>query len=86
MVDNVDIKTLNVQWLRSNIGLVSQEPVLFNCSIRENIVYGDNTREISMSEIIKVAVLANIHTFISSLPYVSIYLSNNLIFHLSNST
>lgn len=39
-LDGVDIRQLNIQWLRSKIGIVSQEPVLFNMSILENIKYG----------------------------------------------
>lgn len=39
-LDGVDIRSLNIQWLRSKIGIVSQEPVLFNISILENIKYG----------------------------------------------
>jgi ABC-type multidrug transport system fused ATPase/permease subunit len=41
LLDGVEIKTLNIQWLRSQIGIVSQEPILFNYSIRENIANGD---------------------------------------------
>ena len=58
---------------RSQIGIVSQEPTLFNMTIRENIAYGDNSREISMEQIIEVAKKANCHNFISSLPKVCIY-------------
>ena len=71
MVDNDDIKNLNIRWLRSKIGLVSQEPVLFGYSIRENIAYGDNSREVDMNEIIAASRSANIHNFIDSLPNVS---------------
>ncbi|KAK7508463.1 hypothetical protein BaRGS_00000029 [Batillaria attramentaria] len=39
-----DVKNLNVQWLRAQIGIVSQEPVLFDRSLAENIAYGDNSR------------------------------------------
>lgn len=39
-LDGVDIRKLNIQWLRSKIGIVSQEPLLFNLSIFENISYG----------------------------------------------
>ena len=46
----------------------SQEPVLFNKSIAENIKYGDNDRDIPMNEIIEAARKANIHNFVSSLP------------------
>ncbi len=45
LLDGVNIKDLNIQWLRSQIGLVSQEPVLFDCSIKENIENGDVRRD-----------------------------------------
>ena len=70
MLDKYNIKDLNVGWLRSQIGIVSQEPVLFDLTIAENIAYGDNSREIPMDEIIAAARNANIHEFISSLPNV----------------
>lgn len=54
--------------LRSSLGIVSQEPSLFARTIAENIAYGDNTREVLMSEIVNAAKKANIHNFISSLP------------------
>ena len=41
----VDIRQLNIQWLRSQMGIVSQEPILFNYSIKENICNGDLTRD-----------------------------------------
>lgn len=69
-VDGNPIPKLSVNWLRAQIGLVSQEPVLFDYSIRENIAYGVSTREIPMSDIIEVAREANIHDFIVSLPEV----------------
>ena len=65
------MKSLNVAWLRTQIGLVSQEPVLFDRSIAENIKYGANHREVSMNEVIDAATKANIHNFITSLPNVS---------------
>ncbi|XP_015708893.1 ATP-dependent translocase ABCB1-like isoform X4 [Coturnix japonica] len=66
--DNKDAKTLNIQWLRAHIGIVSQEPILFDFTIAENIAYGDNSREVSHEEIISAAKAANIHSFIDSLP------------------
>ncbi|XP_039094785.1 ATP-binding cassette sub-family B member 5 [Hyaena hyaena] len=68
LFDGVDAKELSVQWLRSQIAIVSQEPVLFNCSIAENIAYGDNSRVVPLDEIKEVANAANIHSFIESLP------------------
>ncbi len=59
-----------MSWLRRQIGIVSQEPVLFNCSIRDNIAYGDISREISQEEIENAAKAANIHDFIDTLPKV----------------
>ncbi|XP_025895193.1 phosphatidylcholine translocator ABCB4-like isoform X2 [Nothoprocta perdicaria] len=68
LLDGQNAKTLNIQWLRSQIGIVSQEPVLFDCSIAENIAYGDNSREVPHEEIVSAAKEANIHSFIESLP------------------
>ncbi|NXB33232.1 MDR1 protein, partial [Eulacestoma nigropectus] len=60
--------SLHLQWLRSRLGLVSQEPILFDCSIAENIQYGDNSRVVSQEEIEEAAKAANIHAFIEKLP------------------
>jgi ATP-binding cassette subfamily B (MDR/TAP) protein 1 len=62
LLDGRDIKTLNVRWLRSKLGLVGQEPVLFQGSVATNIAYGktDATRE----EIEAAARMANAHDFI----------------------
>jgi ABC-type multidrug transport system fused ATPase/permease subunit len=51
LLDGNDIKILNIRWLRSIMGLVQQEPVLFNISVRDNIAYGDNSREITQDEV-----------------------------------
>uniref|UniRef100_A0A8C6UZX2 ATP binding cassette subfamily B member 1 n=1 Tax=Neogobius melanostomus TaxID=47308 RepID=A0A8C6UZX2_9GOBI len=68
LLDERDVKHLNIHWLRSQIGIVSQEPVLFDCSLAENIAYGDNSRTVTMEEIIEAAKMANIHEFIEKLP------------------
>ena len=70
-MDKRDLHQLNIQWLRSKIGLVSQEPVLFDGSIADNIRYGDLSREISDEEVEVAASAANIHDFIMSQPKVS---------------
>lgn len=70
VLDKSDAKNLNIHWLRSQIGIVSQEPVLFDCSLAENIAYGDNSRKVSMDEIEAAAKAANIHNFIEDLPLV----------------
>merc|ERR1719479_497525 len=50
------------------LGIVSQEPVLFDRSIADNIKYGNNTRDISMEEVIEAAKKSNIHNFVKDLP------------------
>ena len=65
-----DLRDLNIRWLRNQIGVVSQEPVLFDTSIADNIRYGANFREVSDEEVIEAAKAANIHTFIETLPQV----------------
>ncbi|CAF1031428.1 unnamed protein product [Adineta steineri] len=66
ILDGVDIRKLNIQWLRSRLGIVSQEPVLFDLTIAENITYG--LENIPMDEIVLAATKANIHQFIQQLP------------------
>ncbi|XP_061811654.1 ATP-dependent translocase ABCB1-like isoform X1 [Nerophis lumbriciformis] len=68
MLDSKSVKELNIHWLRSQIGIVSQEPVLFDCSLAENIAYGDNSRTVTMEEVKAAAEAANIHSFIENLP------------------
>jgi ATP-binding cassette, subfamily B (MDR/TAP), member 1 len=67
-LDGVDIRELNVHWLRSRIGLVGQEPVLFDMTIAENIAYG--LEDVSMEDVMGAAMKANIHQFIQQLPLV----------------
>ncbi|XP_055382566.1 multidrug resistance protein homolog 65 [Condylostylus longicornis] len=68
-IEQGNIKSdLSIENLRSKLGIVSQEPVLFERTIAENIAYGDNTREVTMIEIIDAAKQANAHNFILSLP------------------
>lgn len=67
-LDGHDIRGLNIQWLRSLIGIVEQEPVLFATTIAENIRYGKPG--VSDSDIIKAAKDANAYNFIMDLPQV----------------
>lgn len=71
LIDGHPSHAVNVPFLRSQIGIVSQEPVLFDCSIAENIQYGDNTRSVSMEEVVEAAKKAHLHDFVMSLPDVS---------------
>uniref|UniRef100_A0A3Q3AU90 ATP-binding cassette, sub-family B (MDR/TAP), member 11a n=1 Tax=Kryptolebias marmoratus TaxID=37003 RepID=A0A3Q3AU90_KRYMA len=68
LIDGRPSHSVSVSFLRSQIGIVSQEPVLFDCSIAENIQYGDNTREISMEEVVEAAKKAHLHDFVMTLP------------------
>ncbi|GMR48618.1 hypothetical protein PMAYCL1PPCAC_18813, partial [Pristionchus mayeri] len=68
MLDDNDIRDLNPHHTRSQIALVSQEPTLFDCSIRENIIYGIE-ENVEQERVERAAKLANVHDFIASLPY-----------------
>ncbi|KAK2412279.1 ABC transporter B family member [Trifolium repens] len=65
-LDGTEIQKLQLKWFRQQMGLVSQEPVLFNDTIRANIAYGKGGNA-TETEIIAAAELANAHKFISSL-------------------
>jgi ATP-binding cassette subfamily B (MDR/TAP) protein 1 len=68
LLDGVNIKTFKLSWLRKQMGLVCQEPIIFNESIHANIAYGKQGSTATEDEIIAVAKAANAHNFISSLP------------------
>jgi ABC-type multidrug transport system fused ATPase/permease subunit len=66
-IDGHDLKDINVKWLRQNMGVVGQEPVLFNMTIRQNLAMG-SSRDVSEDEIVNACKEANCHSFISQLP------------------
>ena len=66
LIDGVDIKSVTINSLRDNVGVVAQDVYLFSGSVRENIAYGKIGA--SDEEIIEAAKLAGAHDFISSLP------------------
>lgn len=69
LLDGVNIKEINIKWLRKHIGVVSQEPVLFATTIAENIRYGQEG--VTMDEIVQATKNANAYDFIMKLPDVS---------------
>ncbi|KTF84116.1 hypothetical protein cypCar_00018254 [Cyprinus carpio] len=74
-LDGHDIRGLNIQWLRSLIGIVEQEPVLFATSIAENIRYG--RPGVSNDDIITAAKEANAYNFIMDLPQAGDHITQN---------
>ena len=78
LLDGVDVVQLNVGWLRSQIGLVAQEPVLFATSVKQNVAYGllgsrfskpgRLTEEERDQMITEACIKANAHDFIMGLP------------------
>lgn len=75
LLDGHDLSTLNLHWLRRQIALVQQEPILFSQTIRENIrngligsKYAEEPEEQQTARIIEAAKKANAHDFITSLP------------------
>ncbi|KAJ7622864.1 P-loop containing nucleoside triphosphate hydrolase protein [Mycena rosella] len=74
-LDGVDVRELNVKYLRSQIGLVSQEPTLFNATVRDNVAYGllnsqyaDAPEAERFARIQEACVRANAHAFVGRLP------------------
>ncbi|KAF7123494.1 hypothetical protein RHSIM_Rhsim12G0140900 [Rhododendron simsii] len=65
-LDGIEIQRLQLKWLRQQMGLVSQEPVLFNETVRANISYGKEGNA-TEAEILSASELANAHNFISGL-------------------
>jgi ATP-binding cassette, subfamily B (MDR/TAP), member 1 len=68
LIDGVNLKSFQVKWIREQIGLVGQEPVLFTASIKENIAYGKEGA--TDEEIVTAITLANAKNFIDKLPQV----------------
>ncbi|KAI3965489.1 hypothetical protein MKW92_034732 [Papaver armeniacum] len=66
LLDGNRIKKLHLKWLRSQMGLVNQEPVLFATSIKENILFGKEGAPMEL--VIDAAKDANAHDFICKLP------------------
>nr|XP_018678767.1 PREDICTED: putative multidrug resistance protein [Musa acuminata subsp. malaccensis] len=66
LLDGVDIRSIKLKWLRSQIGLVSQKPALFATSIKENLLFGKE--EATVEEVVAAATASNAHNFISQLP------------------
>ena len=64
MIDGVDIRDYNVKALRKQIGIVMQEPLLFNTTIKENILYGNDKAD--DAKVRQVAQMANALQFIES--------------------
>src|SRR5262249_10886526 len=66
LVDGVDLASVDISWLRRQIGLVLQENILFNTSVRDNIALADPA--MPMDRVIAAATLAGAHEFILELP------------------
>ena len=69
-MDGIDIRELNLKWMRSHIGVVSQEPILFDTTISENIRFG--RAGVTEAEIEKACQDANAYNFIQNLPKVTL--------------
>ena len=66
LLDGIAIHKLQLKWLRSQMGLVSQEPALFATSIKENILFG--REDATFDDVVDAAKASNAHNFISLLP------------------
>jgi ATP-binding cassette, subfamily B (MDR/TAP), member 1 len=79
LIDGVNIKSLQLDWIRGKIGLVNQEPLLFMTSIKDNITYGKE--DATIEEIKRAAELANAANFIDKLPNVC-HISNYQLMYI----
>lgn len=66
LLDGVSIDKLQLKWLRSHMSLVSQEPLLFSTTIKDNIVFGKD--DVEMEDVLQASKASDAHSFISSLP------------------
>jgi subfamily B ATP-binding cassette protein MsbA len=64
-IDDIDIRNITIKSLRSFIGVVTQETILFNDTVRNNIAYG--LQDLSLDKIVEAAKAANAHNFIENL-------------------
>ena len=71
-IDGKEISTLNINDYRGFLALVSQEPTLYQGSIRENVLLGADRENVPDDEVIQACKDANIYDFIMSLPYVNL--------------
>lgn len=68
-LDRHNIKDINPIWVKKHVGTVSQEPILFSCSIRENILYGaEDPDKVPEAEFLRVCKEANVYEFVQKLP------------------
>ncbi|VDO63263.1 unnamed protein product [Heligmosomoides polygyrus] len=65
-LDGCDVRELNIEWLRNTIGIVQQEPCLFNDTVAGNLQMGDP--QLSVEQMVYVCKMANAHDFIMKLP------------------
>nr|BAA96369.1 ABC protein [Physarum polycephalum] len=67
-VSGKKVQEYQLKALRGKMALVGQEPVLFDVSIYDNIIWGSESDNVPMEKVIEVATMANIHEFIAALP------------------
>lgn len=65
-IDNIDIKKIDIKNLRKLMGIVTQETILFNGTVKSNIAYGLD--DCPLEKVIEAAKIANAHNFIMELP------------------
>lgn len=75
LIDGIDLRKYQLRWMRERIGLVSQEPLLFSTTLKQNILYGKP--DASDEDITSALKLANCDEFVDKLPNVSLLDSVN---------
>lgn len=85
LLDGHDLRSIQLKWLRRQMGLVSQEPALFATTIADNILFGKE--DAGINQIIEAAKAANAHSFIQGLPdgyHTLVHVSSFHLFSWSN--
>lgn len=70
-MDSIDLRHINLEWYRTQVGYLSQTIILFDMTIAENIAYGDLSRSVLLDEIVQAAKNAHADEFINNLPQVN---------------
>uniref|UniRef100_A0A914UY38 ABC transporter domain-containing protein n=2 Tax=Plectus sambesii TaxID=2011161 RepID=A0A914UY38_9BILA len=65
-IDGVRVSEMNINWLRNTVGVVSQEPILFDTTIEKNLKMGN--ADLTEEDMIRVCTMANAHDFVMKLP------------------
>ena len=80
-LDNFDIRTMDVRWLRLQLALVSQQGILSHHSVSDNLLIGNNERDLTNEYLDDILNKTQLKIFVNSLPKASSLITLNLSFN-----